>query len=79
VPVQGRCAPAKFQVLVEPDGTTGSTFCSTRPADADRDRQPGRNADDHQWSGAVSFQSSVQLSPDAQKIISDVFSLSSLT
>ena len=76
VPVQGGAPPAKFQVLVEPDGTTGSYILfdkTTLTQIATVNRAGTQTIINGQ--GAVSFQSSVQLSPDAQKIISDVFSL----
>ena len=76
VPAQGGAPPAKFQVLVEPDGTTGSyiLFDKTTLTPIATVNQAGTQTIIN-GQGAVSFQSSVQLSPDAQKIISDVFSL----
>ena len=76
VPSQGGAPPAKFQVLVEPDGTTGSyiLFDKTTLTPIATVNQAGTQTIIN-GQGAVSFQSSVQLSPDAQKIISDVFSL----
>ena len=76
VPGQGAAPPAKFQVLVEPDGTTGSyiLFDKTTLTPIATVNQAGTQTIIN-GQGAVSFQSSVQLSPDAQKIISDVFSL----
>ncbi|MFG3597337.1 VCBS domain-containing protein [Bradyrhizobium sp. RDI18] len=76
VPGQGGAPPAKFQVLVEPDGTTGSyiLFDKTTLTPIATVNQAGTQTI-VSGQGAVSFQSSVQLSPDAQKIISDVFSL----
>ena len=76
VPVQGGAPPAKFQVLVEPDGTTGSyiLFDKTTLTPIATVNQAGTQTIIN-GQGAVSFLSSVQLSPDAQKIISDVFSL----
>ncbi|MEH2624091.1 VCBS repeat-containing protein [Bradyrhizobium sp. AZCC 1719] len=76
VPGQGGAPPAKFQVLVEPDGTTGSYILfdkTTLTPIATVNRAGTQTIVSGQ--GTVSFQSSVQLSPDAQKIISDVFSL----
>ncbi|MCA6115414.1 VCBS domain-containing protein [Bradyrhizobium sp. WSM 1738] len=76
VPGSGIAPPAKFQVLVEPDGTTGSYILfdkTTLTPIATVNRAGTQTIINGQ--GAVSFQSSVQLSPDAQKIISDVFSL----
>ena len=76
VPSQGGAPPAKFQVLVEPDGTTGSYILfdkTTLTPIATVNRAGTQTIINGQ--GSVSFQSSVQLSPDAQKIISDVFSL----
>ncbi|OCK55842.1 VCBS domain-containing protein [Bradyrhizobium sp. LMTR 3] len=76
VPGQGGAPPAKFQVLVEPDGTTGSyiLFDKTTLTPIATVNQAGTQTI-VSGQGTVSFQSSVQLSPDAQKIISDVFSL----
>ncbi|MDE5456151.1 hypothetical protein GWE18_25655 [Bradyrhizobium sp. CSA112] len=76
VPGQGGAPPAKFQVLVEPDGTTGSYILfdkTTLTPIATVNRAGTQTIINGQ--GSVSFQSSVQLSPDAQKIITDVFSL----
>ena len=76
VPAQGGAPPAKFQVLVEPDGTTGSYILfdkTTLTPIATVNRAGTQTIINGQ--GGVSFQSSVQLSPDAQKIITDVFSL----
>jgi VCBS repeat-containing protein len=75
VPVQGGAPPAKFQVLVEPDGTTGSYILydkTTLTPIATVNRAGTQTIINGQ--GNVSFNSSVQLSPDAQKIISEVFS-----
>ena len=76
VPGSGSAPPAKFQVLVEPDGTTGSyiLFDKTTLTPIATVNQAGTQTIIN-GQGAVSFSSSVQLSPDAQKIISDVFSL----
>ena len=76
VPAQGGAPPAKFQVLVEPDGTTGSyiLFDKTTLTPIATVNQAGTQTIIN-GQGAVSFLSSVQLSPDAQKIITDVFSL----
>ena len=63
-------------MLVEPDGTTGSYILfdkTTLTPIATVNRAGTQTIINGQ--GEVSFQSSVQLSPDAQKIISDVFSL----
>ncbi len=76
VPGQGAAPPAKFQVLVEPDGTTGSYILfdkTTLTPIATVNRAGTQTIINGQ--GGVSVQSSVQLSPDAQKIITDVFSL----
>ncbi|MEH2558822.1 VCBS repeat-containing protein [Bradyrhizobium algeriense] len=76
VPSQGGAPPAKFQVLVEPDGTTGSYILfdkTTLTPIATVNRAGTQTIINGQ--GSVTFQSSVQLSPDAQKVISDVFSL----
>ena len=76
VPSQGGAPPARFQVLVEPDGTTGSyiLFDKTTLTPIATVSQAGTQTIIN-GQGTVSFQSSVQLSPDAQKIITDVFSL----
>ena len=76
VPGQGGAPPAKFQVLVEPDGTTGSYILfdkTTLTPIATVNRAGTQTIINGQ--GGVSFLSSAQLSPDAQKIITDVFSL----
>ena len=75
VPSQGGAPPAKFQVLVEPDGTTGSyiLFDKTTLTPIATVNQAGTQTIIN-GQGAVSFQSSVQLSPDAQQLISEVFS-----
>ena len=52
VPSQGGAPPAKFQVLVEPDGTTGSYILydkTTLTQIATVNQR--RHADDHQWPG----------------------------
>ena len=74
--VAGGAPPARFQVLVEPDGTTGSyiLFDKTTLTPIATVSQAGTQTI-ISGQGTVSFQSSAQLSPDAQKIISDVFSL----
>ena len=76
VPGQGGAPPAKFQVLVEPDGTTGSyiLFDKTTLTPIATVNQPGTQTIVN-GQGTVNFLSSVQLSPDAQKIITDVFAL----
>ena len=63
-------------MLVEPDGTTGSyiLFDKTTLTPIATVNQAGTQTIIN-GQGGVSFQSSVQLSPDAQKIITDVFSL----
>ena len=75
VPSQGGAPPAKFQVLVEPDGTTGSYILfdkTTLTPIATVNRAGTQTIINGQ--GAVTFQSSVQLSPDAQQLITEVFS-----
>jgi VCBS repeat-containing protein len=76
VPSQGGAPPAKFQVLVEPDGTTGSyiLFDKTTLTPIATVSQAGTQTIIN-GQGTVSFVSSAQLSADAQKVISDVFSL----
>ena len=76
VPSQGGAPPARFQVLVEPDGTTGSyiLFDKTTLTPIATVSQAGTQTIIN-GQGTVSFVSSAQLSPDAQKIITDVFSL----
>jgi VCBS repeat-containing protein len=76
VPSQGGAPPAKFQVLVEPDGTTGSyiLFDKTTLTPIATVSQAGTQTIIN-GQGTVSFVSSAQLSPDAQRVISDVFSL----
>ncbi|WP_108512242.1 VCBS domain-containing protein [Bradyrhizobium algeriense] len=75
VPSHGGAPPAKFQVLVEPDGTTGSYILfdkTTLTPIATVNRAGTQTIINGQ--GSVSFQSSVQLSPETQKLITDVFS-----
>jgi VCBS repeat-containing protein len=76
VSVQGGAPPAKFQVLVEPDGTTGSyiLFDKTTLTPIATVNQAG-TATIVNGQGTVNFLSSAQLSADAQKIITDVFAL----
>ena len=76
VPAQGGAPPAKFQVLVEPDGTTGSyiLFDKTTLTPIATVNQAGTQTIIN-GQGTVSFLSSAPLSPDAQKVITDVFSL----
>ena len=76
VPGQGSAPPAKFQVLVEPDGTTGSyiLFDKTTLTPLATVNQAGTQTIIN-GQGNVSFLSAAQLSAEAQKIITDVFSL----
>ncbi|MGB8401516.1 VCBS domain-containing protein, partial [Bradyrhizobium sp.] len=76
VPGQGGAPPAKFQVLVEPDGTTGSyiLFDKTTLTPIATVNQAGTQTIVNSQ-GNVNFLTSVQLSADAQKIINEVFSL----
>jgi fibronectin-binding autotransporter adhesin len=74
VPGQGGTPSAKFQVLVEPDGTTGSYVLLDKAT-----LQPLAtvNQAGHQINisnGAIS-ETSESLSPEIQKLITDVFSL----
>ncbi|GEC56605.1 VCBS repeat-containing protein [Bradyrhizobium japonicum] len=72
----GGVPPAKFQVLVEPDGSTGSYILfdkTTLNPIATIDQAGTQTIVNGQ--GSVSFVSSAQLSTDAQKLISDVFAL----
>ncbi|MGJ4950875.1 Npun_F0296 family exosortase-dependent surface protein [Bradyrhizobium sp. HKCCYLS20291] len=74
VPGQGGLPDAKFQVLVEPDGRTGSyvLFDKTTLQPIAVVNQAGQQI---QISNGVVNQSAVPLSPDIQKLINDVFSL----
>ncbi|SDN97545.1 VCBS domain-containing protein [Afipia sp. GAS231] len=76
VPANGSAPPAKFQVLVEPDGTTGSyiLFDKTTLTPIATVNQAGTQTIVN-GQGGVNFLSSAQLSADAQKIITDVFAL----
>jgi VCBS repeat-containing protein len=76
VPGQGGAPPAKFQVLVEPDGTTGSyiLFDKTTLTPIATVNQAGTQTIVN-GQGTVNFLSNVPLSPDAQNIISKVFEL----
>ena len=75
IPGTGTTPTAKFQVLVEPDGTTGSyiLFDKTTLTPLATVSQAGTQT--NVSGGVVSFLSSAPLSPDAQKIITDVFAL----
>jgi fibronectin-binding autotransporter adhesin len=74
VPGQGATPDAKFQVLVEPDGTTGSYILFDKIT-----LQPiamvNTAGQQINISNGVISQSSTPLSPDIQKLITDVFSL----
>ncbi len=74
VPGQGGTPDAKFQVLVEPDGSTGSyiLFDKTTLAPIATVNQAGQQINISQ--GVVSV-TSAPLSADIQKLITDVFSL----
>lgn len=74
VPGQGSAPPAKFQVLVEPDGTTGSyiLFDKTTLTPMATVNQAGTQTI-ISGQGAVSFLSSAQLSVDAQNLINQLF------
>ena len=76
VPGMGRAPPVRFQVLVEPDGTSGSyvlldKITLTPIATVN---QPGTQTT-VSGQGVVSFLSSAQLSPEAQDVITKVFAL----
>jgi VCBS repeat-containing protein len=74
VPSQGGAPDAKFQVLVEPDGTTGSyiLYDKTTLAPMATVNQAGQQINISQ---GVLSQSTEPLSADVQKLIIDVFSL----
>ena len=76
VPGTGDAPPAKFQVLAEPDGSTGSfiLFDKNTLAPIATVNQAGTQTiiDGH---GNVSFLTTGPLSADAQKVITDVFAL----
>jgi VCBS repeat-containing protein len=67
--------PVRFQVLVEPDGTSGSYVLLDRATLAPMATvsQPG-TVTSVSGSGAISFLTSAQLSPEVMKLISEVFS-----
>jgi VCBS repeat-containing protein len=67
--------PVKFQVLVEPDGTSGSYVLLDRVTLAPMAtvNQPG-TVTTVSGGGTVSFLASAQLSPELMKLISEVFS-----
>jgi len=75
VTVPGSAPPARFQVLVEPDGTTGSYVLLDRVtlAPIATVNQAG-TVTTVSGQGTVSFLASAQLSPEAMKLISEVFS-----
>jgi VCBS repeat-containing protein len=74
VPGQGGTPDAKFQVLVEPDGTTGSyvLFDKTTLQPIAVVNQAGQQIN---ISNGLVTQTTESLSPDIQKLITDVFSL----
>ncbi|CAL74818.1 Conserved hypothetical protein; putative VBCS domain repeats [Bradyrhizobium sp. ORS 278] len=74
VPGQGTLPDAKFQVLVEPDGRTGSyvLFDKTTLQPIALVNQAGQQI---QISNGVVNQTTVPLTPDVQKLINDVFTL----
>jgi FecR protein len=74
VPGQGGTPDAKFQVLVEPDGTTGSyiLFDKTTLQPLAVVNQAGQQINISQ---GVITQSNAPLPPDVQKLIQDVFTL----
>ncbi|GLH80381.1 hypothetical protein SSBR45G_52900 [Bradyrhizobium sp. SSBR45G] len=74
VPGQGGLPDAKFQVLVEPDGRTGSyvLFDKTTLQPIAVVNQAGQQI---QISNGVVNQTTVPLTPDVQKLINDVFTL----
>jgi hypothetical protein len=74
VPGQGATPDAHFQVLVEPDGTTGSyiLFDKTTLQPLAVVNQAGQQIN---ISNGVISQSSAPLSPDVEKLIQDVFTL----
>ncbi|HLG80644.1 MAG TPA: FecR domain-containing protein [Bradyrhizobium sp.] len=74
VPGQGATPDAHFQVLVEPDGTTGSyiLFDKTTLQPLAVVNQAGQQIN---ISNGVLSQSSTPLSPDIEKLIQDVFTL----
>jgi hypothetical protein len=76
IPAQGGAPDAKFQVLVEPDGTTGSYVLlnkSTLAPLATVNQAGTQTVINGQ--GSVNFLATAPLSEDAKKIITDVFSL----
>ena len=75
VPAQGNAPAVKFQVLVEPDGTTGSfiLFDKTTLTPIATVSQAGTQTI-VSGAGNVSFLSSAPLSDEAQRLITEVFS-----
>jgi VCBS repeat-containing protein len=67
--------PVRFQVLIEPDGTSGSYVLLERTTLAPMATvsQPG-TVTTVSGNGAVSFLASAQLSPEAMRLINEVFS-----
>jgi fibronectin-binding autotransporter adhesin len=74
VPGQGTAPDAHFQVLVEPDGTTGSyiLFDKSTLQPLAMVNQAGQQIN---ISNGIISQSSAPLSPDVEKLIQDVFTL----
>ena len=75
VTVPGSAPPARFQVLVEPDGTTGSYVLLDRVtlAPIATVNQAG-TVTTVSGQGTVSFLASAQLAPETLKLINEVFS-----
>ena len=76
VPGPGVAPPARFQMLVEPDGTSGSSVLLDKVTKTPfaTVSQPGTQTT-VSGQGVVSFLSSAQLSQEAQEIIKNVFAL----
>ncbi|MDP1866950.1 MAG: VCBS domain-containing protein, partial [Bradyrhizobium sp.] len=75
VPGGGTTPVARFQVLVEPDGTTGSYILFDKITLTPLATVSQAGTQTSISGGVVSFLASAPLSPDAQRIISDVFAL----
>ncbi len=76
VPGSGIAPPARFQVLVEPDGTNGTFLLLDKITKLPfaTVSQPGTQTT-VSGQGVVSFQSSAQFSQEAQDIIKNIFAL----
>ena len=76
IPCRAMAPPVAFQVLVEPDGTTGSYILLDKTdAAADRDGEPAGHANHRQRPGHRHFHPIGPIPADAQQLINEMFAL----